>query len=275
MTRKSVVVDPIEAIAQLEEPNRQRLYDLVIAGREPVGRDDAAAALGISRELAAFHLDRLAAAGLLETEYRRRSGRSGPGAGRPAKLYRRADRDVVVSLPPRRYDLAADLMATALDRLGVASGAEVAADVARERGGAAGADARRKAGARQGSRRALAGLLDLLRGAGYEPEVDAATGTVSLRNCPYHALAEGHRALTCGMNFAWAEGVLDGLGSPVGVELAPEPGRCCVVFRPQADRNHWSMAGSEPLATSDVEQVPPNRGRATRHPPCRQHSNRG
>ena len=231
MTKKPAVENPIEAVALLEEPNRQHLYDLVTASHEPIGRDDAAAALGISRELAAFHLDRLLEAGLLETEYRRRGGRSGPGAGRPAKLYRRADREIAISLPPRHYGLAADFMATALDRLGGASGAEAVATVARERGTVAGIDARRKAGARPGRRRLLTTLLDLLRGAGYEPDLDKANGTVRLQNCPYDALASNHRQLTCGMNLAWAEGVVDGLGdSKVGVTLAPEPGRCCVVF---------------------------------------------
>lgn len=231
MTTKRVADDPIEAIALLEEPNRRRLYQLVAASPEPVGRDDAAAALDISRELAAFHLDRLVEAGLLEAEYRRRSGRSGPGAGRPAKLYRRANREVAIALPPRHYDLAADLMATALDRLSGVSGAAVAADVARERGRTAGTSARRQARGRPSRRRLLTELLDLLRGAGYEPTTDAATGSMTLRNCPYHALAVEHRELTCGMNLAWAEGVIDGLESNVRAELAPAPGRCCVVFR--------------------------------------------
>jgi len=94
VTTERSPIDPIGAVALLEEPNRRRLYDLVVAGREAVGRDEAAAALAMSRELAAFHLDRLVEAGLLETEYRRRSGRTGPGAGRPAKLYRRADAEM-------------------------------------------------------------------------------------------------------------------------------------------------------------------------------------
>jgi predicted ArsR family transcriptional regulator len=229
---KPAVDDPIEAVALLEEPNRQRLYDLVAASREPVGRDDAAGALGISRELAAFHLDRLAEAGLLETDYRRRGGRSGPGAGRPAKLYRRTGREIAISLPPRRYDIAADLMATALSRLVGASGLEAVEAVARERGTAVGAVARRKAGARPGRPRLLAALLDVLRGAGYEPRVEKADRTVRIANCPYDALTSEHRDLTCAMNLAWAEGVVVGLGSPASVELALEPGRCCVVFHP-------------------------------------------
>lgn len=230
MTKMPAVDDSIAAVALLEEPNRQHLYDLVVASPEPVGRDDAAGALGISRELAAFHLDRLAHGGLLETEYRRRGGRTGPGAGRPAKLYRRANRQVTISLPPRNYAFAADLMATALDRSTAASAAAVA-DAARERGAAIGAGARREVGARPGRGRLLTALLDVLRAAGYEPRIETQNRTVSLRNCPYEELAADHRELTCGMSLAWAMGVVDGLGSSASAQLAPQPGRCCVVFR--------------------------------------------
>ena len=125
--------DPIEAVAQLEEPNRRRLYDLVVGSPEAVGRDAAAAALQMSRELAAFHLDRLVEVGLLDVEFRRLGGRTGPGAGRPAKLYKRTERDVSVSLPARHYERAADLMATALERAGPESTATVIS-IARERG---------------------------------------------------------------------------------------------------------------------------------------------
>jgi predicted ArsR family transcriptional regulator len=231
MKNRPVVEDPVKSLALLDDPNRRQLYELVAAGDRPIGRDEAARALGISRELAAFHLDRLVSAGLMATEYRRLGGRTGPGAGRPAKLYRRADREFTVSFPPRHYDLVADVMATALDRLRGASGAAAAATVARERGSAAGAARRKKLAARPGRKRLMAGLLDVLRDADYEPQVDTSTGTVVLRNCPYHDLATEHRNLTCGMNLAWAEGVLDALGSPMSAELAPEPGRCCVVFR--------------------------------------------
>lgn len=253
MTKKPAVDDPIEAVALLEEPNRQHLYDLVVASPEPVGRDDAAAALGISRELAAFHLDRLVEAGLLGTEYRRRSGRTGPGAGRPAKLYRRGDREVAVSLPPRHYDLAADLLATALDRLGGVTAVDAVTTVARERGTAVGVSARRQEGARPGRRRLLTALLDVLRGAGYEPQIGTPNGTVCLRNCPFHALAADHRELTCGMNLAWAKGVVDGLGSPVSVELAPEPGRCCVVF-------HSAPVGNGGRGTPNPNHSQPEEG---------------
>jgi predicted ArsR family transcriptional regulator len=228
--------NPIDAVAALAEPTRRALYDLVAASREPVGRDDAAAAHGISRELAAFHLDRLVEVGLLQTAYRRRSGRTGPGAGRPAKFYRRADGELDVSLPTRHYDRAAGLMASALQGLPGAAGIEALVRVARERGTGVGIAARAQAGVRVGRLRSLRRLVDVLGGAGFEPDV-ASDGTVCLRNCPYKVLVSDHRELTCGMNLAWAEGLVDGLGvQGVTVELAPELDRCCVVF-------HSSPAG--------------------------------
>jgi predicted ArsR family transcriptional regulator len=230
MSDEPVVGDPIAAIGLLAEANRQRLYGLVVESSEPVGRDDAAAALAMSRELAAFHLDRLVDAGLLETENRRRGGRSGPGAGRPPKLYRRAARDIAVSLPPRRYDLAADLMATTLAGLNAHVGAAALAEVAHERGAATGEEARRSAGPRPGRRRSLTALLKTLAGAGFEPQVEMPSGTIRLRNCPYDALVTEHRDLTCGMNLAWAQGVVDGWRAPATVELDPAAGRCCVTF---------------------------------------------
>jgi predicted ArsR family transcriptional regulator len=230
MTNPQDGLDPVQAIAQLDEPNRRRLYDLVVGSGEPVGRDEAAGSLRISRELAAFHLDRLVEAGLLETEFRRRGGRTGPGAGRPAKFYRRARREVTISLPPRTYDAAADVMASAFERLAGTPANDALTAVAHERGVAAGKEARRKASPRPGRRRLEARLLDVLGAAGYEPEVDRSSGTVTLRNCPFDSLAANHRALTCGMNLAWAQGLVGGLGdSNVAVELAPEAGRCCVL----------------------------------------------
>src|SRR5436189_6162126 len=109
------IEDPVGAIALLDEPRRRALYELVTSRRDPMGRDEAAATLGIGRELAAFHLDRLAEAGLLDVEYRRLGGKTGPGAGRPAKLYRRSKSEGAVSLPARDYERAVGAFAEAID----------------------------------------------------------------------------------------------------------------------------------------------------------------
>jgi predicted ArsR family transcriptional regulator len=231
MRPSSMIDDPIRSVALLDEPTRRRLYDLVARASAAVGRDEAAAAVGISRELAAFHLERLAAGGLLDTEYRRLSGRTGPGAGRPAKLYRRSEGDVIVTLPTRNYDVAADVMAEALDALG-RRGLRAVSPVARERGRREGSELVTSIEPTAPPTDPSRLLMDALEGAGYEPEVEP-DGSVRLRNCPYDALAQDHRDLTCGMSAAWAEGVVEGLGASMLVDLAPSPGRCCVVYHPQ------------------------------------------
>ena len=224
----------IGAIALLDEPKRRALYEYVTSRPEAVGREEAATALAIGRELAAFHLDRLAAAGLLDVEFRRLGERRGPGAGRPAKLYKRSRQEVAVSLPARDYERLAGLLAAAIERDPDAAARDAADELARTRGGREGRAARVKAGRRPGRQQLRAGLIEILGEDGYEPSTDA-SGAIRLQNCPYHALSATHRDLTCGMNLAWAEGVLGGLGgAKLDAELAPEPGFCCVVFRDAA-----------------------------------------
>jgi len=226
--------DPIAAIGALSEPVRRRLYVYVAEQHDAVGRDDAAAALGIGRPLAAFHLDRLARDGLLDVEYRRRSGRSGPGAGRPAKLYRRSRREWAVSLPARRYGVAAELFARALESEGEPS-VEAITAVAHDYGiglARAGRDSSGAAGGPADSTGDRDELVAVLEGAGFEPDVDD-TGAIRLQNCPFDALVPEHRKITCGMNLAALQGVRDGLGSG---NMTPvrrtEPGYCCVAFEP-------------------------------------------
>ncbi|MBB3082218.1 helix-turn-helix transcriptional regulator [Geodermatophilus sabuli] len=217
----------VAAVAALAEPTRRRLYDFVARQPAPVSRDDAAAALGVPRPTTAFHLDRLVADGLLEVSFERRTGRTGPGAGRPAKLYRRAACAVEVSLPERRYDLAGELLAGALEEAD-ASGEPPRAVLgrrARARG--------RELGAAAGSDGAPARgrVVTALEAAGFEPRVeDDAAG---LANCPFHALAQEHTELVCGMNLQLLEGLLESVpGTGWTARLAPRPGRCCVRLEP-------------------------------------------
>jgi predicted ArsR family transcriptional regulator len=219
----------IDGISSLAEPQRRALYRFVVAHGGAVGKDEAAEALGLARSVAGFHLDRLVADGLLTTEFRRLTGRQGPGAGRPAKLYRRAAGELSVSLPPRHYDLAAELLATAVDQ-SIAAGTPVSDDlrrVATERGREFGYRARQAAG-KQPSRRALfKSAMTALEEQGYEPR--AGSGEVVLENCPFHALADQKRDLVCGMNLDLLSGMADGLGDDVlTVRLEPSADHCCV-----------------------------------------------
>lgn len=213
-------LEDLAALGALEDPVRRRLYEYVCTRDDAVGRDEAARATTISRSLAAYHLDKLAEHGLLCTSYRRTEGRSGPGAGRPAKLYARPEREFAVSIPPRDYELVARLLAHA-----VAEGEDAARGAARERG-------RKLARDRDGDERSRPDAVrTLLHERGYEP-VEDPDGTVHLRNCPFQAVAASHPALVCGINLAFVEGVLDGLGgSPHRAHLDPRPGRCCVAIK--------------------------------------------
>lgn len=220
----------IASLASLGEPARRALY-LYVAGRpREVSRDEAARVAGISRSLAGFHLDRLVEEGLLEASFRRLSGRSGPGAGRPAKLYRRSNRQVEVTLPERRYELAARILASAIDASDAPKTRKALVKTARGIGEQIGADARSRVGSRPGRKRLLARMVDALSAQGYEPE--AAGGELRLRNCPFHALVAEHTDLVCGMNLALIEGVVEGLELPAAKPvLAPTPGMCCVCVR--------------------------------------------
>jgi predicted ArsR family transcriptional regulator len=221
----------IGAVALLDEPVRRALYEHVAVAGRAVSRDEAAAATGVSRALAAFHLDRLAEGGLLVAEYRRLSGRTGPGAGRPAKLYRRAPRDVTVSLPDRRYDVPALVFAETIEQMAGEVPPDTLRESARRVGEAAGSAARKRAGPRAGRKQRHTALVEALRERGYEPR-ETDDGEIRFANCPFHALVDEHRPLVCGMNLALTEGLVDGLGDDVEARLDPEPGMCCVAIGP-------------------------------------------
>lgn len=216
--------DQVAGVASLAEDVRRRLYEHVVAQPDAVGRDAAARAIGVKRPLAAFHLDRLVEQGLLDVEYRRLSGRTGPGAGRPAKLYRRSERQIDLTIPPRQYDLAAGILAAAIQR-STHSGEDVQValrTVATERG---------EALATACADRDTDALLPALRSLGFEPRREG--GDVVLANCPFDALAQDFTALVCGMNLALCEG----LAAVLGVEdeqlhprLRPHEDHCCVTF---------------------------------------------
>ena len=219
--------DQVVALALLSEPVRRALYSYVASRGAEVGRDEAAVAVGVDRSLAAFHLDKLAERGLLEVTFRRLTGRSGPGSGRPAKLYRRSGRQHDVSLPPRRYELAARLLAEAMATAESRPARDALDGAARRLGrnvGRTAADALRP---RAGRERRLAALVQVLEAYGYEPRRDG--GDVQLANCPFHALSESHRELVCAMNRSLLEGLLEGMAADdLAAEHRFEPGHCCV-----------------------------------------------
>lgn len=231
-------------IGALAEPLRRALYRFVVAQPDAVGREQAAAGVGVPPHSAKFHLDRLVAEGLLEVEYRRLTGRTGPGAGRPAKLYRRAQAEVSVSLPERRYDLAGHILAEAVDRAGAGGdvreavrdaaagwGRRLVGEYVAEEPSAPSGDASSAHEHTDGVEGEMARLAAVLARQGYEPRLE--DGDLALVNCPFDALAREHTALVCGLNVSLVEAMVGELGcTRVAACLDPRPGRCCVRARP-------------------------------------------
>jgi predicted ArsR family transcriptional regulator len=223
----------LESLAAIDDPVRRKLY-LFVAGRgEDISRDEAAHAVHISRSLAAFHLDKLVKAGLLETTFRRLSDRAGPGAGRPSKLYRRSSARVDVTLPPRRYELAARILADTLAEFPAGKRAEILETTACTWGERLAQEpAVRKARGLPLHRAKVA-----LEICGFEPQATP-EGPLVLRNCPFDSLRENCREMICGMNLALIQGLLKGLElSDVRATLSPRPGLCCVALQVSSDRS--------------------------------------
>jgi predicted ArsR family transcriptional regulator len=210
-------LESLDRLSALDDPIRQRLYLYVSEQSAPVSRDEAAAAVGIGRTLAAYHLDKLSEAALLVSSYRRSAGRGGPGAGRPAKCYTRAREEFTLSVPPRAYELLARMLVAAVEQDADGAMQTALAKAARGEGQAAGQEA--------------GTVLDALRRCGYEP-ARGPEGEIELRNCPFHRVAQDHRDVVCALNLRLIRGILAGAGDrTTRARLEPRPERCCVTMR--------------------------------------------
>jgi predicted ArsR family transcriptional regulator len=216
-----------------------------VAGSDDyVTRDQAARTLGITRRTAAFHLDKLAEAGLVDVTFKRLTGRTGPGAGRSSKLYRRSGRRFTVSVPPRNYELMARLLASVAQQVEGASAVHLFEPQARAFGVSMGVAVREQMGPRPSQRRLLAVLINELTGLGFEPFADG-KGTLRLRNCPYHEMAREDANFVCSMNLALMQGLIEGLDlGEVSPALEPMEGTCCVAFRSKPETVWPAGAGT-------------------------------
>ncbi|MBW3578231.1 MAG: helix-turn-helix domain-containing protein [Actinobacteria bacterium] len=207
----------LAALCVLDESTRRRLYSYVAVQDEPVTRDHVSASLGIDRSLVAYHLDKLVESGLLAATFAYPDGRASPGPGRPAKRYHPAEGEIAVSVPPRDYRLAAEILARAAEADDAwaarqaldETAADLGRDLARSEDGGAALDA-------------------VLEHRGYQPYREGRV--VRLRNCPFRYLVEQHTDLVCNMNLAFVSGLADVLDPEVQVRRDPAPDRCCVAL---------------------------------------------
>ena len=218
--------DAVAGLSSLDEPLRRRLYDYVCEQAAPVSREQASAAADIGRTLAAYHLDKLAQAGLLSIHYQHPGGPS-PGPGRPAKLYRRSEREFSVSVPPRDYELLANLLVQSVRRDPTGTVRNAMGEAAEQAGRDAAVTARSTQSANEDPTTIL---THALRSCGYQPSVGA-NCEIELRNCPFHRIAQAHQDIVCGLNLRLIQGLVEESGGNRSqTTLAPLPGRCCVVI---------------------------------------------
>ena len=217
----------LEAITSLGDPVRRKLYEAAATAEEPVSRKELAKMTGVARPLAAYHLDRLVKEGLLETRFERQSGRVGPGAGRPAKLYFRPRRSLSMTLPPRDVEIASRLLLQAVAQRNDPETLQLIDKLARQAGAGLVPE-------RQGDEADLDVMKQLLTERGYEPRTDAG-GTTWLKNCIFDELAVEERQIICPMNLGLIKGMLERLPN-INLEACLEPGegRCCVILQSAA-----------------------------------------
>lgn len=213
------VMGDVARVGLLAEPTRRELYDFVSGANRSVSREEAADGTKVALHTAKFHLDKLVEGGLLETEFHKLTGRTGPGSGRPSKHYRRGEEEIAVTLPPRQYDLLslvlADAVASAVDGEPLPQALKRVAE---------------ETGVEVGREHAAHGNLETaLSACGYEPTIDG--DRVGLQNCPFRGAAERHVALVCGINVDFVSGLLHGIGDLRSqAVLSPAPGCCCVAI---------------------------------------------
>lgn len=244
---KKPLASRVNVVTALDDPTRRSLLEFVARSTEPVSRDTVASQFDLPRSTAAFHLDRLADQGLVDVIFKRLTGRNGPGAGRPAKLYQRTASEINVSIPERHYDVAAKLLATAVEnslstQIPVS---DALATAAHDHGLAWGAGADN--------------LNGLLESGGFEPHQEA-DGTVVMRNCPFHQLVVDHPETTCTMNLHLLRGAAAACGDdPESLQLNPAPGRCCVTYRPtKRPESSTSQHVSAPIIRDQVTHQHPS-----------------
>jgi predicted ArsR family transcriptional regulator len=216
--------DPLARVAGLTQPIRRTLYRLVVAEPGGVSAPRAAEATGLRRSTASYHLDKLVEHGLVTVRYERLTGRQGPGAGRPAKIYETGVRAVEISVPPRDYQSVGELMAAAIEQ-DPATSFEPLLHLASEHG----RQLWRQHTSTEPTEATWSAVAAVLRGCGYEPAEERRE--LELRNGPYDALARAHREIICPMNLAIVRGVLDEAAmTDRAAVLSVDASRCCVLI---------------------------------------------
>ena len=193
--------------SSLGDATRRGIYISVRESAEPVTASQIAAIFDLHANVARHHLDKLVADGYMRVTHRRRHGKRGPGAGRPAKHYEPTPKEVSVQFPERRLDLLAELLLRVVEKLGTTQAAllaeEVGVEFGRELAGEIGMpeDA--------GFATAVQAVAKAMMGVGFQTSTDAEDHMMVTKYCPFGETATNHPEIVCRLDQGIVRGLLE------------------------------------------------------------------
>jgi len=200
----------------LGDATRRGIYISVREAPEPVTASQIAVLFEIHANVARHHLDRLVVDGYLQVTHKRRSGRRGPGAGRPAKHYEPTEKEVSVQFPARRYDLLAELLVRVVHRVAPDDAAIIAEEVGREYGRELATEIGLPEDA--GFDSAVQAVARAMMGVGFDTEANSDDRILVTRFCPFGETAVNHPEIVCKIDQGIVKGLLEAAqqaGAPI------------------------------------------------------------
>lgn len=205
--------------ASLGDPTRRAIYIAVRQSAEPVTSSSIAELFRLHPNVARHHLDRLAADGYLQVTHRRPSGRSGPGAGRPAKCYEATGKPIDLHFPAQRPDLLLDLLSRVIDGVGASNVAEVAEAVGREYGSSLAAEIGEPDA--PGYATAVTAVARAMRGIGFQTEPEPDSRRILTSHCPFGEAATDHPEVFCSLDRGIVAGMMGAMRQVCEPVLTP------------------------------------------------------
>jgi predicted ArsR family transcriptional regulator len=201
----------MDHLAAVGDPDLRDALLFARSHARPVTADELAEARNLHRNVARSRLERLADAGLLSADYERRTGRTGPGAGRPAKTYSVVPQVTSIAFQDQNESLAGLLV----DALAARGGAEPLREVGVEFGRELARSARLRPAktTKTGFERVCAAVRRLGYQASLE-SVDDAGAVIATPTCPLRPLVRARQeavAIDRGMWAGLANCALDGV----------------------------------------------------------------
>ncbi|GBD83663.1 helix-turn-helix domain protein [bacterium BMS3Abin02] len=193
--------------ATLGDPTRRSIYLRVRSSPEPLTATLVANEFGIHPNVARHHLDRLTEEGYLEVTRRRPTGKTGPGAGRPAKCYAATLKEIDLQFPTRRYDLLIDLLVRIVLHLAPGDGLQIALEIGRDFGRELASGITTTGDGDLAA--SLETVASLMQKEGFEIIADPAGEKLLTEHCPFSAGKFEHPEVLCSLDRGIMTGIFE------------------------------------------------------------------